>query len=340
MRSRCWAGPLPWRNTISEKTGVPIEQLTYQKLSSKAFREEMGQTTFYTATDGNHGRGVAWAANRLGQKAVIHMPHGSSEIRRKNIAKEHATVTIEDLNYDDCVRLAAKEAEEDPHGVIIQDTAWRGYTDIPGWIMQGYGSLSLEADRQMLADGCERPTHVIVQAGVGSLAGSVVGYFANKYKGNEPIMCVVEAGAADCLYRSAARGDGKTVKVRGKLDTIMAGLACGEPCTIAWDILRNHAAGFAGCPDYMSAMGTRIYGVPLKGDPQIISGESGSVTMGFLLSVMLYDQYEDIRKALKLGPKSRVLLISTEGNTDPTRFREVVWTGLYGIRHRGWTQIK
>jgi len=209
---------------ISEKTGVPIEQLTYQKLSSRAFREEMGQTTFYTATDGNHGRGVAWAANRLGQKAVIHMPHGSSEIRRKNIAKEHATVTIEDLNYDDCVRLAAKEAEEDPHGVIIQDTAWRGYTDIPGWIMQGYGSLSLEADRQMLADGCERPTHVIVQAGVGSLAGSVVGYFANKYKGNEPIMCVVEAGAADCLYRSAARGDGKTVKVRGKLDTIMAGL--------------------------------------------------------------------------------------------------------------------
>ena len=325
---------------IAEKTGKTVDELPYEVLSSEEFRKEMGQTTFYTATDGNHGRGVAWAANRLGQKAVVRMPHGSSETRRANIAKEGAEVTIENLNYDDCVRLAAAQASEDPNGVIIQDTAWKGYTDIPSWIMQGYGTLALEADRQLLADGVERPTHVIVQAGVGSLASAVVGYFANKYKGNEPVMCICEAGSAACLYRSAKKGTGQTVKVKGKLDTIMAGLACGEPNVIGWDILRNHAAGFAACPDWMSAKGTRMYGVPLAGDPTVISGESGSVTMGFLASVMMYPRYADVKEALGLDENSQVLLISTEGNTDPLRFREVVWDGLYGIRHRGEEVIK
>lgn len=325
---------------IAQKTGKDISELPYQVLSSEKLRNEIGQTTFYTATDGNHGRGVAWSANRLGQKAVVRMPRGSSEIRRQNIAKENAEVTIEDLNYDECVRLAASQAKKDPNGVIIQDTAWRGYTEIPSFIMQGYGTLSIEADRQLLADGCECPTHIFIQAGVGSLAASVVGYFANKYKGHEPIMCVVEAGAADCLYRSAMRKDGKTSVVKGKLDTIMAGLACGEPNTIGWDILRNHAAGFAGCPDWMSAKGTRMYGVPLAGDPTVISGESGSVTMGFLASILSYPRYEGIKETLRLGPDSQVLLVSTEGNTDPVRFREVVWDGLYGIRHRGQEVVK
>ena len=320
---------------IAERTGKDVADLPYEVLSSEKMRQEFGQTTFYTATDGNHGRGVAWSAARLGQKAVVRMPRGSSEVRRANIEKEGAEVTIEDLNYDECVRLAAAQAKEDPNGVIVQDTAWRGYTDIPSWIMQGYGTLALEADRQLLASGVERPTHVIVQAGVGSLAGAVVGFFANRYKGEEPVMCVVEAGAADCLYRSAARGDGKTVRVKGKLDTIMAGLACGEPNTIGWDILRNHARGFAGCPDWMSAKGTRMYGVPLAGDPTVISGESGSVTMGFLASVAMYPRYREMKEALKLDAESQVLLISTEGNTDPMRFREVVWDGLYGVRHRG-----
>ncbi len=325
---------------IAQKTGKSIENLPYEVLSSAAFREEMGQTTFYTATDGNHGRGVAWAANRLGQKAVVRMPRGSAVTRRDNIAREGAEVTIEDLNYDDCVRLAAAQAKADPDGVIVQDTAWRGYTDIPGWIMQGYGTLALEADRQLLAAGVERPTHVIVQAGVGSLASSVIGYFANRFQGEEPVMCVCEAGAAACLYRSALKGTGQTVKVKGKLDTIMAGLACGEPNVIGWDILRNHAAGFAACPDWMSAKGTRMYGVPLNGDPVVISGESGSVTMGFLASIMMYPRYREIREALKLDENSQVLLISTEGNTDPMRFREVVWDGLYGVRHRGEEVVK
>ncbi len=333
-------GSFAMASYIADRIGQSVDELPYSVLSSAEFRERMGQTTFYTATDGNHGRGVAWAAHRLGQKAVVRMPRGSAETRRDNIAKEGAEVSIEDLNYDECVRLAASQAKADPNGVIVQDTAWKGYTNIPAWIMQGYGTLALEADRQLLANGVERPTHVIVQAGVGSLAGAVVGYFANKFKGNEPIMCVCEAGSAACLYRSAKKGTGKTVKVEGKLDTIMAGLACGEPNVIGWDILRNHAAGFAACPDWMSAQGMRMYGVPLAGDPTIISGESGAVTMGFLASVTRYPRYAGIKEALKLDENSVVLLISTEGNTDPVRFREVVWNGLYGIRHRGEEVIR
>lgn len=319
---------------IAKQTGRDISELPYCVLTSARLKEEFGQATFFTATDGNHGRGVAWAANKLKQKAVVRMPAGTTPARKKNIEKEHAEVTIENLNYDDCVRLANEEANRTPNGIMIQDTAWEGYEEIPTWIMQGYGTLALESDRQLLAYGCERPTHVFIQAGVGSLAGAVVGYFANKYKDNPPIMCVVEAGAADCLYRSAMKKTGETVNVDGNLDTIMAGLACGEPNILAWDILRNHAAAFASCPDWMSAKGTRMYGVPLNGDTPVVSGESGSVTMGFLASVMTYPRYAPVKKALKLGPKSQVLLVSTEGNTDPTRFREVVWDGLYGIRQQ------
>lgn len=313
---------------VAKQLGKDIDELPYNVLSSEELRKEFGQATFFTATDGNHGRGVAWAANRLGQKAVVRMPKGTTETRLNNIAKENAVVTIEDMNYDDCVRLAAKEASETPNGVMVQDTAWEGYEEIPTWIMQGYGTLAMEAARQVIANGTERPTHIFVQAGVGSLAGAVVGYFANKYPDNPPIMCVVEAQAADCLYRSCT--EQKRVNVGGDLQTIMAGLACGESNTIAWDILQNHADAFFSCPDWMSAKGTRMYGVPLNGDPVVISGESGSVPMG-LLSCLFREENREIKEALKLDENSEVLLISTEGNTDPVRFREVVWDGLYGL---------
>lgn len=195
---------------IAKEMGKDVSEMTYDYLTSKKFRDDFGQATFFTATDGNHGRGVAWAANKLGQKAVVHMPKGSTQTRFDNIAKEGASVTIEELNYDDCVRLAAKEAAETPHGVIVQDTAWDGYEEIPSWIMQGYGSMAGEAAEQLREVEVNRPTHVFVQAGVGSLAGGVVGYFANLYPNNPPKFIVMEAGAADCLYKGAEAGDGRT----------------------------------------------------------------------------------------------------------------------------------
>ncbi|MCI9440128.1 MAG: diaminopropionate ammonia-lyase [Ruminococcus sp.] len=314
---------------IAQQTGRDVSEIPYDVLTSEKLREEFGQATFFTATDGNHGRGVAWAANKLGQKCVVRMPKGSTQTRLNNIAKENATVTIEELNYDECVRMAAKEAENTEHGVIIQDTAWEGYEEIPTWIMQGYGTLALEADQQLADDGC-RPTHIFIQAGVGSLAGAVIGFFANRFKENPPVMVVCEANAADCLYRSAMQADGSRVDVTGDMFTIMAGLACGEANTVSWDILRNHADAFVSCPDWVSANGTRIYGAPMKGDPQVISGESGSVTLGLVHALMTKPEYKDLKDALKLDENSEVLLVSSEGDTDPDRYREITWEGLCG----------
>ena len=315
---------------IAKELGRDISQLPYNVLSSDKLREEFGQATFFTATDGNHGRGVAWAAKRLGQKAVVRMPKGTTKTRFDNIAKEGAEVTIEEVNYDDCVRMAAAEAAKTEHGIIVQDTAWAGYEEIPSWIMQGYGTLVLEADKQLKENGVDRPTHVFVQAGVGSLAGAVVGYFAHKYKENPPVMVVCEASAADCLYRSAVQADGNLVNVTGDLQTIIAGLACGEGNTIGWDILKNHVTVFSSCPDWMSAKATRIYANPLENDPHIISGESGSVPLGLAYTALHDEDAKDLKEALKLDENSNILVISTEGDTDPVRYREIVWDGLYG----------
>ncbi len=310
---------------IAQELGRDVSQVDYQYLTGDKLKEEFGQATFFTATDGNHGRGVAWAANKLGQKAVVHMPKGSAKSRFDNIAKEGAQVTIEEVNYDDCVRMAAAEAAQTEHGVVVQDTAWEGYEEIPAWIMQGYGTMAGEAAEQL----GQRPTHVFVQAGVGSLAGAVVGYFTNRYPDNPPKFVVMEAQIADCLYQGAVARDGKPRIVGGDLQTIMAGLACGEPNTISWDILRNHVTAFLSCPDWVSAKGMRMLAAPVKGDPAVCSGESGAVGMGVISTLMEDDAYRELREALELGQDSRVLLFSTEGDTDPDKYREIVWGGAY-----------
>lgn len=312
---------------IAKETGRDVSELPYAVLTSDQLREEFGQATFFTATDGNHGRGVAWAANKLRQKAVVHMPKGTTQTRLENIRKEGAKVDILEMNYDDCVRLAAKEAAETPRGVVVQDTAWDGYEEIPSWIMQGYGTMAMEAGEQLNACGCERPTHVFVQAGVGSLAGAVVGYFTNLYPDNPPVFVVVEADVAACLYKGAAAGDGDIRIVDGDMQTIMAGLACGEPNTISWDILKNHVKTFISAPDWVAAKGMRMLSAPLKGDPQVTSGESGAAPFGALAAIMTMDEYAPLKEELELNETSRVLLFSTEGDTDPERYKHIVWEG-------------
>lgn len=312
---------------IAKQTGKDVSDLPYSVLTSEELRKEFGQATFFTATDGNHGRGVAWAANRLGQKAVVYMPKGSTITRFNNIKAEGADVTIEEVNYDECVRMAADAASKTKNGVVVQDTAWDGYEEIPAWIMQGYGTMAMEADEQLGEYGCDRPTHVFIQAGVGSLAGAVQGYFANRYPENPPKVVVVEADVAACLYKGAKAADGEIRIVDGDMQTIMAGLACGEPNTISWDILKNHVDTFISAPDWAAAKGMRMLAAPVKGDAPVTSGESGAAPFGVLACIMEMDEYKEIREHLGLNEDSRVLLFSTEGDTDPDRYKAIVWEG-------------
>ena len=288
-------------------------------------QKEAQGCTFVTATDGNHGRGIAWTAHELGLKAVVYMPRGSAAERLENIRRLGAEAEITDLNYDDTVRFAAG-CEREKGWILVQDTAWEGYETIPTWIMQGYTTLALEAAEQM---GDEIPTHIFLQAGVGAMSGALSAFFADYYKEEKPTIVIVEPNKADCIYRTAAANDGKLHTVGGDMDTIMAGLACGEPCTIGWEMLRRYADHFVSVPDYVAAKGMRILGNPVGSDDRIISGESGAATTGFLAELMMNASLDELRAKIGIGEASKVLCISTEGDTDQENYRKIVWDGCY-----------
>lgn len=309
---------------LAQKLGMDISQLPYEKMVSDEVRNQLGDVTFVTATDGNHGRGVAWTANQLKQHSVVYMPKGSAQERLDNIRAEGAEASIQDMNYDEAVRLANSQAEQNGW-VMVQDTAWEGYEDIPRWIMQGYGTMALEAYGQLR----EKPTHIFLQAGVGSMAGAVAGFFSTLCGSKRPIITVVEPNKANCLFQTAQADDGQLHNVTGDMDTIMAGLACGEPCSIGWDILRACADHFISCPDYVAAKGMRILGDPAEGDTRVTSGESGAVTTGLVAAVMTNPKLEHIKTALQLDENSRVLCFSTEGDTDRENYRAIIWDGRY-----------
>lgn len=317
---------------LSQRLGKDINDLPYNVLISDEIKKQLGELTFVTATDGNHGRGVAWMANRLNQNSVVYMPKGSAQMRFDAIAREGAKVTITDLNYDDAVRLANKGAE-DYGWIMVQDTAWDGYEEIPLWIMQGYSTIINEVVEQLKAFGDEKPTHVFLQAGVGSFAGAVQGYLAHLYGDERPITVICEPHGANCIYKSMAANDGNPHNVTGDLTTIMAGLACGEPNTISWKILRDNSDFSVSCDDEIAARGMRVLSSPLGDDTRVISGESGAVGLGlFTVLSEKKDEYKELMDALKIDENSKILCISTEGDTDVEGYKNVVWNGAYSNR--------
>ena len=310
-------------NYLAGRLGIPMEELTFARLQEPAVHEKIRDLTFVTATDGNHGRGIAWTAHCLGVRSMVFMPQGSSPERLQNIRALGSDASITDLNYDDTVRHAARVAEE--HGwPLVQDTAWEGYETIPGWIMQGYMTMALEA-AEALEDV---PTHIFLQAGVGAMSGALAGFFADYYGSRKPVITIVEPNGADCIYRTALADDGRLHAVTGSLRTIMAGLACGEPCSIGWEELAAHAEHFVSMPDYVAAKGMRVLGNPLPGDAGIISGESGASTSGFVCELMQNRSLGELRALLGIGDDSRILCFSTEGDTDRENYRRIVWDGL------------
>lgn len=312
---------------LCEKLGLDIAKVDFNDLRSDEARRKLGRLTFATATDGNHGRGIAWTAATLGQKAVVFMPKGAAQARVENVRSHGAKVEVTGLNYDDTVRLACKTAEENGWH-IVQDTAWEGYTTIPTWIMQGYLTMCHEALERLDAYGI-KPTHVFLQAGVGAMAGAVAGYLADRFDGAPPTLVVLEPANAACLYASMASGDGLPHRITGDLATIMAGLACGEPSPIAWDILRSLARCFVSCGDSPAADGIRILANPLYGDPAVEAGESGSIGIGVLNLIASVPAFRPLKLSLGLNARSIVLCFNTEGATDPVNYRDIVWLGRH-----------
>ncbi len=315
---------------IKSVLGLEGKALSFGELISDETRAKLGDLTFATATDGNHGRGVAWAADRLNCRAVIYVHKDTSQARIDAIAGYGADVRVVNGTYDDAVRQASADA--DVNGwQVISDTSWEGYEDIPKWVMQGYTTMLSEAQEQLAGQGLVKPTHVFVQGGVGALAAATIGFYASRFGANRPTSVVVEPATAECLLQSARIGDGEPHAVGGDLKTIMAGLACGEPSPIAWRVLWDSVDAFAACPDYVAAKGMRVYATPLAGDPFVVSGESGAVTLGALMFIAEYPEFASLKDYLGLGPDSQVLLINSEGNTDPDEFRRVVWEGADSI---------
>ncbi|MCI6738932.1 MAG: diaminopropionate ammonia-lyase [Intestinibacter sp.] len=312
---------------VCDKLNLDPSSTTFEDLQSEEIKSKLKDMVFVTATDGNHGKGVAWAANKLGCKSVVFMPKGSVLARAKAIeSMGNSTVTITDLNYDDAVRKASSLADE-KGWYLVQDTAWDGYEDVPNFISQGYTIMAKEALDELNELGIEKPTHLFLQAGVGSMAGSVLGYMVNRFDKKPPITTIVEPATVACIYKSALADDSKPHAVTGDLQTIMAGLNCGEPNTATWPILRDYASFYAACPDYVTARGMRVLASPIKDDKKVISGESGAVGMGLLSMLMEKDEFVDIRKDMNLDENSTVLIFSTEGNTDPKGYDEIVYDG-------------
>ncbi|MDD4319923.1 MAG: diaminopropionate ammonia-lyase [Acidaminococcaceae bacterium] len=307
---------------LSQKSGRPLsfDELTYEKLQDKVYN-----ITFATTTDGNHGRGVAWIARLLGFPAVVYMPKGSVQARVDAIKHEGATVKVTDLNYDDTVRLLAEDANTNGW-VIIQDTAWPHYEQIPLWIMQGYSTMAAEAlDKIPLI-----PTHIFAQAGVGSMAAAVQAVVANRGYGKKPVFTILEAATANCFYRSFK--EGKPCNVEGDLSTIMAGLACGEVNPLAWEIIKNYSSFALSCHDEVTALGMRILGNPLGSDPKITAGESGAIGAGV---IGLLDKYHNLKTDMGINKDSVLLIFNTEGDTFPENYRDIVWGGSNPCDFRG-----
>lgn len=280
--------------------------------------------TFVTATDGNHGKAVAWASARAGCKSVVFMPHGSKECRVQAIANiSGATVEVTPYNYDDTVRHAYKYAQEQ-NAYLVQDTAFEGYSDIPDYITQGYTTMAAEAIEQLQTIGIARPTHTFLQAGVGSMAAGVLGYLTCRYQGIPPITTIIEAASSACIYESAQKGS--PVAIGGHPETIMAGLNCGEVNINIWPILRDFASFYAKCPDWVTTNAMYRLANPIAEDNRVISGESGAVGLGLLMSLCTMPEYNTFREQMNLNQDSVVLLFSTEGDTDPEHYNHIVNT--------------
>lgn len=307
----------------AKRLNMNLQDIDFEYLKSAEAKEKLGDLVFAAASDGNHGKSVAWAANQFNQESIVYMPKGTVQDRITAIEELGGKVIVTDMNYDGCVSTVNSLGKE-KGWVVILDTAAEGDPEVAGWVMQGYATMAYESLNQLNELGIA-PTHVFTQAGVGSMASSAIGIWANHTYPNMPKFYTLEPHQANCYYLSGLDTEGNAVPVEGDMESISAGLSCGVPNPIAWDLIKNFADGFISSDDELTANGMRILGNPLIGDEAVISGESGAIGAGVLTDIMLNN--EALQNELDLNEDSVVLLYSTEGDTDTVNYRDIVWYG-------------
>ena len=296
---------------ISRQRGLTV---TLADIRAGKYAKDAAEITLVTATDGNHGRSLAWGAQRFGAACRIYIHSEVSQNRADAMTDLGADVIRIDGDYDASVRIARVDAAR--HGwFVVSDTSWAGYTEPPRDVMAGYGVLIHEVNHALET----APTHVLVQGGVGGIAAAVAAGMRHRWGEQCPRIIVVEPDRAACLFTSARKGEITSVDIQ--TETMMAGLSCGEPSPLAWDILRKEAFAFTTIPDSFVAPAMRLLGNSLGNDPAITAGESAVAGLAALIAACTDTTHRDI---LGLDDTARVVLVGTEGATDPDIYRKIM----------------
>lgn len=287
----------------------------------------MDDFVIVAASDANHGYGVAYLAKLCGCQAKIYLSQGASESEQERISKVGGDVEVLDLSYDQTI-VHAKEQSSKNGWLFLQNTPVEADESLITYIMQGYLSLVCEAYEQL---GEQRPTHIILQAGIGSMAAALQAYLCNRFGANAPIIVIVEPRAADCFYRSheLQNGQSQSFLDDNPIDTVMAGLDNGIPSRIAWPILRDESYAFISCRDKVSYLGMRVLNSPLKGDPRLLASEAGALGLGTLFKICNEEHRKEIKEQLSLDENSKVMIFLTESPSDMQRFHKGIWEDVF-----------
>jgi len=299
-------------DTLAEGNGPAV---SVQKINSGACKDQVKDITVITATDGNHGRSVAWGAAKFGCQCKIYMHSGVSKGRAEVVEKLGAEVVWVEGNYDDSVRQAAHDAEKH-NWLIVSDTSYEGYTEIAKHVMAGYSVMTSEICDQLSDE--KPPTHIFIQAGCGGLASAVSAHLWQVYEEKRPNLIIVEPFQAACLYESGVEGGPVEVDIQS--ESIMAGLSCGEISLVGWDILKRGTEDFLVIDDELIAPIMKLLASGLK-DHKIVAGESAVAGLSGLIAAC---EKEGLAEKLGLDENSRVLILGTEGATDPAIYKELV----------------
>jgi diaminopropionate ammonia-lyase len=304
---------------LLERAGRPVAGAGFDELRAAA--TELGPLTLATATDGNHGRGVARTARLLGLAAVVYVPAGTAAARTAAIEEEGARVVTDPGNYDAAVARAAADADE--HGwLLVADVAVGDDVTVPTWVIDGYDTIFDEADEQLAAP----PSVVFLQAGVGALTAAGIGHYLRTLGARaRPRFATVEPLSAACLLASADAG--RLLTIDADQRSIMAGLNCGTPSSVAWPLIAATVDVYLAVPDDRAREAMR-----LLADAGIVAGESGAAGLAGLLEAV---EHDDVRDTLGLDGEARVLILNTEGATDPAGYRNIVGRGPDDVRAEG-----